>query len=714
MNPAEGVYDWAALDQEIGFIEAAGLNIYAHVMFPPAWTTGVSHPNHAVPYFCYDPTRPLNVRNDPDCHNPARVPNTVAFDMFVSEIVGRYKNRIRYWGFGTEVHSKVFWQGTPVQFVRDYLRPAYVRVKEIDPGLTVVGPDEDVASSLRELLAYEGTYGRWCDVISFHILRQSLGTQTAADRLDTELKPVWEDYGLGRPVWITELGMPTATTDCLTTTIQGDWLTVVLADIAARPWIQKAFILSLRDTGVTVDDFGLLASDYTPKPAWYSVRSYTGSPAVPSVSYMAEGATGAFFDLDLAIANPTCQPAPLTISYLRADGTTVNDTRTVAGLSRLTVRVNDVANMGNTAASSVVTSTSGVPLVAERTMFWDRNYYGGHGGSAVGTPSTTWYFAEGSQGFFDTYALLANANNAPADVTITFLREGEPPVVRTYRVGPTSRFNVYAGDDPALRGRSFSMAISSTLPIIGERAMYFGTSRFWDAGHESAGVTVPATSWFHAEGATGPFFDTYILIGNPQTTPANVTLTFLLDTGTVITKTYQVGPQNRLTVDVEAQDPRLANAAVSTTVSADVPIISERAMYWPGPFTTWAEAHNSFGVTSTGTKWVLAEGRVGAAQGFETYILVANTGSTTAEIRVTYLRTASNGPPITKTYRVGPTSRFNIHVNGAVAELANEHFGAIIESTNGAPIVVERAMYWNALGQTWAGGTNVTAVKLRD
>ncbi len=34
-------------------------------------------------------------------------------------------------------------------------------------------------------------------------------------------------------------------------------------------------------------------------------------------------------------------------------------------------------------------------------------------------------------------------------------------------------------------------------------------------------------------------------------------------------------------------------------------------MYWPGAFTTWFEAHNSFGLTAIGPKWGIAEGRVG-------------------------------------------------------------------------------------------------------
>ena len=45
----------------------------------------------------------------------------------------------------------------------------------------------------------------------------------------------------------------------------------------------------------------------------------------------------------------------------------------------------------------------------------------------------------------------------------------------------------------------------------------------------------------------------------------------------------------------------------------------------------------------------------------------------------------------------------------------NKRFGAIVESLGAAPaqIVVERAMYWDALGQHWAAGTNALATKLQ-
>jgi hypothetical protein len=44
---------------------------------------------------------------------------------------------------------------------------------------------------------------------------------------------------------------------------------------------------------------------------------------------------------------------------------------------------------------------------------------------------------------------------------------------------------------------------------------------------------------------------------------------------------------------------------------------------------------------------------------------------------------------------------------------SGDKFGIVVESTNGTPIVVERAMYWNGGGQFWGGGTNETGIRLR-
>jgi uncharacterized delta-60 repeat protein len=425
--------------------------------------------------------------------------------------------------------------------------------------------------------------------------------------------------------------------------------------------------------------------------------------------FLSEGATGPFFDVDILIANPTETPADVAIAYLKPDGTTVPQTFSLPAQSRRTVKVDTIAGLENTAVSTVVRSTNAVPIVVERTMFWDDRYYGGHTGSAVDTPRTQWYFGEGNQGFFDTYVLLANANDSATTATVTFLVEGGPNVIEMVALPATARVNVYAGLLPALVGKSFSVVVTSALPIIAERAMYFGNRQF-EGGHESPGVGELATTWFHAEGATGDYFDTYILVGNPNPAPANLTVTFLKGDGTSLVRTKVVPANGRFTLFVDGEDPALADTAVSTTVVSDLPIVSERAMYWAGTSATWFEAHNSFGVTRTGQKWALAEGRVGQSPQFETYVLLANPSTSSAQVRATFLR--ASGASIVKTYNVAPTSRFNIWVNAMVPELADEDFGVLVEVLNGVDVAVERALYWHSGGVDFAGGTNATAVRV--
>ena len=113
--------------------------------------------------------------------------------------------------------------------------------------------------------------------------------------------------------------------------------------------------------------------------------------------------------------------------------------------------------------------------------------------------------------------------------------------------------------------------------------MYWSAaSEFWVGGHESAGVEAPALRWTHAEGATGAFFDTYLLLANPNDAETQARVTYLLPDGSTLVKPRQLPASSRTTIDVELEDERLADTAVSITVEADLPVVSERAMYWPG------------------------------------------------------------------------------------------------------------------------------------
>jgi uncharacterized repeat protein (TIGR01451 family) len=458
----------------------------------------------------------------------------------------------------------------------------------------------------------------------------------------------------------------------------------------------------------------------------FEIRNLSTTAGTPVSRYLAEGATGTFFDTRIALLNPHASATRVTLRYLSADGASHSQQMTVPGRTRVTIdpKTADAA-MQDTVFSTVV--DSGLPVVVDRQMTWNGGF-GSHAETAIDAPSTTWYLAEGStSGDFALFYLLQNPGDSPVTATVRYLRPfGQPPIERTYALPPRSRTTIPVDDQgPDLAHTDVSAAITATAPIIVERAMYKSTAtQVFAAGHGAAGVTAPATEWSLAEGATGPFFDLFVLLANPTDRAAEVRVDYLLSTGQTFSKTYSVPANGRYTIWVDNEDipgqpasKPLANVAVSSTITSTnaVPIIVERTMWWPGPEMGpefWIEAHNSPGTTTTGIRWALAEGEVGGAQGAETYFLVANTSSQPGQARVTLF--FEDGTASERVFDLLPRSRTNVNVSSDFPSAAHRRFGALIESLGDAPaqIVVERAMYTSPDGQTWTAGTNALGTRL--
>jgi hypothetical protein len=144
-------------------------------------------------------------------------------------------------------------------------------------------------------------------------------------------------------------------------------------------------------------------------------------------------------------------------------------------------------------------------------------------------------------------------------------------------------------------------------------------------------------------------------------------------------------------------------------VTNDVPVIVERSMWWPGtPGGSWTEAHNSAASTATATRWVIADGHASASAW--TYVLVANTGAQDSLVRFTLLGAEGVGRSVD--LPVGAQQRFSVDVAATFPEAADSSFGVVVESLDGAPLVVERATYQDAPGIPWAAGTNSLATPL--
>jgi hypothetical protein len=429
--------------------------------------------------------------------------------------------------------------------------------------------------------------------------------------------------------------------------------------------------------------------------------------------YLAEGAVNAFFTTQLAIANPNAQRATVLFKFLGTSGLHSSLVEVARSNERRTLKLTPHANIPENDFSTLIESDQ--PVVVDRTMTWDGTTYGGHAETAIETPGTTWYLAEGAtHGAFSLFYLLQNPNDTDASVTVNYLRLApQTPVVKNYTVPKKSRMTIPVdGEAPELEATDVAARIDSDVPIIVERAMYStapGQPPF-AAGHGGAGVPATALKWFLAEGATGGFFDLYVLVANPNAEAADLQVTYLFPSGEPLVKTYTVGANNRLTISVDTEDARLENTPVSIIVeSTNRPVVVERAMWWPSP--NWYEGHLSAGTTTTGTKWALAEGENASEK--ETYILIANTGATDGIATVSFLREGTQfgvEPPIQITVQLKANSRTNVRP-GEVSGL-NGRFGTVVES-DGVPIVVERAMYQTTNGVVWSVGTSAVATKLQ-
>ena len=188
----------------------------------------------------------------------------------------------------------------------------------------------------------------------------------------------------------------------------------------------------------------------------------------------------------------------------------------------------------------------------------------------------------------------------------------------------------------------------------------------------------PSTEWFLPEGSTAWGFETYILVQNPNKVDTQVVMELLKEDGESQTTSYQLKAESRFTVCLNDIAP---NSDLSTRVTADQPVICERAMYWKDRM----GGHDSIGTTRTAKEWHLAEGTT--AWGFETWYLIANPTGDDATVEITCL--ASDGSETSAIYNVPALTRKTVNAKDIVP---NADISATIKADT--EIAVERAMYW--------------------
>jgi hypothetical protein len=407
------------------------------------------------------------------------------------------------------------------------------------------------------------------------------------------------------------------------------------------------------------------------------------------------------FDEYLLIQNPGETAAQCTVTYMFPGGGTMQEDCKVEPRSRYTICVND--RVQNSEVSIKVSSDQ--PVVAERAMYFDflgSGRKGGHACMGVNESRTQWSFAEGyTGGDFDTFYLVQNPNDAEAHLKVHFMgNEGEVDELY-YTLAPNSRMTIWMDREPGLDCGEFSTQMESDLPVVAERAMYFGY-RGVGGGTAAEGAYASGQEWYFAEGYTGGDFDTWILLANPNDAAARVTLTFMLPDASTRETKIEVPARSRSTVGVD-QLPGMEQTEFSTSVEASIPIVAERAMYFT--YTGKGGGHDAMGVTQPSSRWFFAEGYT--AGYFDTYLLLQNPGSSPAEVTISFMR--GDGSEVKHEIVIEPHARFTVHVD-EMPGLEQNEFSTLVDSNK--PLVAERAMYFvykNRDGGSCSQGTNAPA-----
>lgn len=216
-------------------------------------------------------------------------------------------------------------------------------------------------------------------------------------------------------------------------------------------------------------------------------RAGTSGSAVGASTewFFAEGVANSFFSHYLILFNPHASAAAdVHLGFLTPDKGVVQHTVVVPPMSRRQILVDalDPALEGEPTALHVAV-TNGVPVAAERSMWWSRDssfggvWYEGH--TAVGTPmlAPRWAFPRRTlEPESSMYLLIGNPGSASATARITLTHEDDSAPVHAVDVAPQSRATIELGAAvPAAIGRTFHLDVESLgptpVPLVVERAI---------------------------------------------------------------------------------------------------------------------------------------------------------------------------------------------------------------------------------------------------
>jgi hypothetical protein len=272
----------------------------------------------------------------------------------------------------------------------------------------------------------------------------------------------------------------------------------------------------------------------------------------------------------------------------------------------------------------------------------------------------------------------------------------------TYDVIVGSNNSVSAPDQQSLGGADYDFISWSDKEAESHTILAGSAPATYSANY----IPAPNISrtWYFAEGYTGSGFTEFLTLANPNSTTANVTVTYYLESGSPVIRTYVVPGNSRAT---EVVNNEIGNGhSVSMAVSSDAPIIAERPMYFT--FTGLQSysipgGTDVLGATTLGTQFDF--GYLDTSAGHSTWLTILNQNSSDMTATVQYYA-QSGGAPTTILHTIPANSRGTVYVN--TEGLPSGSYSALV--TLSEPGLVERPMYLVDSTTGYTGSADVVGV----
>ncbi len=297
--------------------------------------------------------------------------------------------------------------------------------------------------------------------------------------------------------------------------------------------------------------------------------------------YLPEVRTDAHITDLLCVYNHTNDSATVSFQMIPNAGSSITFQRELQPKTFQRVSLSELPV--NQRYACIVESINDVPVVVEHERLADAGSWDnavGTAGFAAPCLSQKYYFAEGSTVGFDESIVVFNPGAESLQLSVSVFTTFGEPRAYSYTLDALNRLNLDVSSLAISPALAMSLETTNGVPFVTERLMSWSVSGLLNAAaHAERGNSVPATTWYLPVAGMADT-DDYIMLLNPGTVDAQITLTIYDAISRSQILDYSVPARRRRTIYVDEID-FCRNANVAGVIKSNaVPIVVGYSCYW--------------------------------------------------------------------------------------------------------------------------------------